>query len=113
MKSVDDIEGKWKITWTDTSNNSNYFYMHITKYGRGFIIDSPVLSLPDCDAGVSSGEINGLSADFTAFISYLGPTATFDFKIPQLGGSGTFSGSILTPDGVKKYSGTCTSEKVS
>lgn len=113
MESVNDVEGKWKITWTDTSNNSDYFYFHISKDGRQFIIDSPNIALPGCAAGVTSGEINGLSADFTAFVTYLGPTASFTFKIPQLGGSGTFSGSILTPDGEKEYSGTCTSQKIS
>lgn len=114
MASVDDIEGKWQITWNDTSGNSDYFYIHISKDRIRYSIDSPYIGLPgDCTAAVGNVDIEGLSAVFTVFIIYSGPTASFDFKIPQLGGSGTFSGSMLTPDGEKKYSGTCTSKKIS
>jgi hypothetical protein len=115
MESDNDIEGTWEITWTDTSNNSDTFTIHIKKVGiHGYQVDSPSVALPvDCAAVVGNVDITGESAKFTIMVMVAAMCGNFNFTIPQLGGSGKFSGSVFTLNGSKDCSGTCTSQKIS
>lgn len=112
--TANDITGGWTISWTDAGNNKGAFTIEIQN-GKG---GSPHIvcfdeGLPlDCGFYLGNESIIGQSVSFTIAVSLGGRMGTFNFKIPQIGGSGTFSGSASLCDGLKDIQGTCVSVKM-
>jgi len=110
-----DLVGAWSISWTDDSGSSGEFRIEIKsgKAGLPYIVNAGEDLPLQCEFILGNTNLNGQAASFTIAVSLGGRTASYNFKIPQLGGSGTFSGSALLCDGLKDAQGTCTSTKLS
>jgi hypothetical protein len=110
-----DISGGWRISWVDQGNNKGAFTIEIQNGKDG----SPHIECFDeglpFDSGFYLGNesVIGQSVSFTIAVSLGGRMGTFNFKIPQMGGNGTFSGSASLCDGLKNTQGTCTSVRIS
>jgi len=110
-----DLVGVWSISWTDDSGSSGEFRIEIKsgKAGLPYIVNAGEDLPLQCEFILGNTNLNGQAASFTIAVSLGGRTASYNFKIPQLGGSGTFSGSASLCDGLKDAQGTCTSTKLS
>ncbi len=109
-----DITGVWKISWTDENNNKGEFEIEIQNGPKGFpYIVTGLASLP-FDSGFLLGNqsVSGQSIVFTIGVFMEGRTGSFNFNLPEIGGSGTFDGSALLCGGLKNTNGTCVSTKV-
>lgn len=105
--------GTWQINWTATDGTSGTYQVTVVDTNGYYFFNVQPFQLP-VSSGFALSIISFVNNEvsFTTLPYVGGATATIQWTFPALGQNGTFSGKVLTMNGLVDTSGTCTSSLV-